>query len=619
MTSAPNHQQQLNGNNMIRCLFLIIVFCSLSTVSIGQNYQSEYLEAKRLFNNKEYKVAKDAFKSLIASSPKHNFGKYASFFYALSAYHSESYTEAKDMWLQILSKYPDWEQADETNWWLAAAYFKLNNYNKGSEYLSILSNNRLKRDGENLKVEYLNGLDSIADIIKLYQKNEDDRLLSNFLLDEIIRQDSIYNYENISKDIIKKLNLKEEDYFVSQYDVVLKDEYNVAVLFPFDFDSIEDAGKVARNREIMDVYEGIKFAVNELNEQGKTINLYPYDTKGNRFHETADILSKEEMLGMDLIIGPRYRQPFNMVYQFSQKNKINMINPWSSNSQVTGDNLFSFLFKPSEKTQAKKLAEYAINTYENKNAFIFYESRDSLLAAIYKNQLEQNEFVVPVFNEINQENSGEQAETLIDFKEVMIQSSYEQDSLDELSHVTFTEKRKGGRMVTYAEILNIPKDSIGHIFVCSSSNLAAANFISAIIERPDTIPLIGKGDWLDITMITYNQMQDIELSVVSPLFIPTNKQVYLDTRDAIMNYYKTMPSNNHYLGYELMILLGGMMHEYGNYFQEGFRKDGFRTGKLTFGFQYDNQRSNQILPIVKVIDSELVDINNQKDSEYQQK
>ena len=250
----------------------------------------------------------------------------------------------------------------------------------------------------------------------------------------------------------------EDDYFLSHYEVEFKDAYNVAVLFPFDFDSLEGAGKVARNRVVMDVYEGIRYAVNELNEEGKTINLYPYDTKGNKsnFHVTAAILDKEEMLGMDLIIGPRYRQPFNMVYEYSRKNKINMINPWSTNSQVTGDNLFSFLINPSEKTQAVKLAEYAVETYENKNAFIFYNLRDSLMAATYKSELEANGFSVPVFNEVNNENLGEQSELLIDFEELLIESPVEEDSLRGLDHVTFTEKRKGKEMVTYAEILNIP-------------------------------------------------------------------------------------------------------------------------------------------------------------------
>ena len=599
---------------MIKYIFSVVITCLIAFESFSQNYQSDYLEAKRLFNNKEYRVAKDAFRSLIVSAAKHNFGEYASFFYGLSAYNLESYSEAKDMWLQVRSKYPDWNQNDELQWWLSATYFKLGDYQKGSEYLAGVRGNRLEKEGEGLKIAYLSALDSLSDIVKLHENFENDELLSEYLLSELVKQNKLYEYEEVAKRIIKQLKLKEENYYSNHYDVVMKDEYNVAVLFPFDFDSLEGAGRVARNRVIMDMYEGIKFAADELNSSGRKINLYPYDTKGNRssLHETGKILAKEELLGMDLIIGPRYRQPFNMVFEFSKQNKINMINPWSSNSQVTGDNLFSFLLNPSEKTQALKLAEYAIGNFENKNAFVFYSSRDSILAATYKNKLEESGFNVPVFNEVNQENLGKQSDILIDFKEVLVRSRSEEDSLRQLGHVAFTEKRKGGKKVPYAEVLNIPKDSIGHIFVCSGSNLAAANFISAIIERPDTIPLIGKSEWLNVTMITYNQMEDTNLSVVAPLFMSPDSQEYLDLRSAMMDYYKTLPSNNHYIGYEMMNMLGGMMHQYGKYFQEGFKRDGFQEGKLTRGFDYNGERSNQILPIVKVMESKFIDINNQE-------
>lgn len=599
---------------MIKYIFSILITCALAFESYSQNYQADYLEAKRLFNNMEYRVAKDAFRNLIASSAKHNFGEYASFFYGLSAYNLESFNEAKDMWLQVRSKYPDWNQSDELQWWLAATYFKLGDYEKGNDYLQKIKSNRLQKEGESLKIAYLSELDSLSDVISLYNNFKDDKVLSEFLLSEMTRQNKLYENEEIAKALLKQLKLKEENYFSSHYDVIKKDEYNVAVLFPFDFDSLEDAGKVVRNRLIMDVYEGIKFAVEELNNSGKKINLYPYDTKGNKsgLHLTEEILKGEEMLGMDLIIGPRYRQPFNMVFEFSRKNKINMINPWSSNSQVTGDNLFSFLLNPSEKTQALKLAKYAIENFENKNAFIFYSSRDSLLAATYKSELEENGFSIPVFNEVNQENMGEQSDILIDFTEIMIESKSVEDSLKELTHVTITEKRRGAKKVPYAEILNIPKDSIGHVFVCSDSNLAAANFISAIIERPDTIPLIGKAEWLDVTMITYDQMEDTNLSVLAPLFISPTSQEYLDIRSSMMDYYKTLPSGDHYLGYEMMYILGTMMHQYGRYFQEGFKRDGFQKGKLTAGFDYNDERSNQVVPVVKVQGSEFVDVNNQE-------
>lgn len=606
---------------MIRTIVFTLAFCGLSALSFGQNYQAEFLEAKRLLNNGSHRVAKDAFRTLIASSAKHGFGEYASFFYGLAAYRSESYNEAKDMWLQLLSRYPDWKQKEEVRWWIAAAHFQLGDYDKGNEYLEDVRDKKLKKEGEGLRFSYLRQVESLSRLTELYAENEEDDFLARYLLNEMVEQDSLYDYEETALRIIDRLKLDEEDYFVSEYEVAFKDEYNIAVLFPFDFDSIQGAGNVARNRLVMDTYEGIRYAIEELNKNGKKFNLYPYDTKGNKGnnHRTAEILEDQEMLGMDLIIGPGFRQPFEMVYEFARENKINMINPWTSNSEVINENSFSFLFHPSEKTQAVRLAEYVNENFENKNAFIFYEQKDSIMAGTYRSELEKYGFSVPVFRVINDENVREQARILINYNERRVTSEADVDSLQELRHVTMTEKRYKGKLTPYAQILKLLPDSIGHIFVASASHLAASNFISGVIERPDTIPLIGKKEWLDISMITYDQMEDIKLAVIAPLFISPHTERYYRKREELIRYFKTVPSKEHYVGYEMMRVLGELMIENGRYFQEGFRKNRKVGGLLTTGVQMGNKRNNQILPVVTVRDSEFTDITNQESIEDEQK
>ncbi|MGB3464342.1 MAG: ABC transporter substrate-binding protein [Cyclobacteriaceae bacterium] len=606
---------------MIRIFLLALAMCCLTGKTFGQNYQAEFLEAKRLFNNGDYRVAKDAFRSLVASSAKHDFGEYSSFFYGLSAYKSESYSQARDMWLQILAKYPDWKQNEEVRYWIAATHLRTGEYQKANRYLTEISDKKLKREGEGLKLQYFREIEIIPGLIDLYKNNEEDDLLARYLLSDLVQKDSLYDYEETALEIIDQLKLKEEDYFTNPYEVTFKDEYNIAVLFPFDFDSIQGANNVARNRLIMDTYEGIRYAIEQLNANGKKFNLYPYDTKGNKGanHRTAEILADKELLGMDLIIGPGYRQPFEMVYEFSKKNNINMINPWTSNSEVINDNPFSFLFHPTEKTQAIKLAEKANKIFENKTAFVFYNQGDSLLAATYKDELEGHGFNVPVFDLINDDNVRKKASILMDYKEIRLTSESVIDSLSELRHVTMLEKRYKGSLTPYAQILKILPDSVGHIFVASSSHLAASNFISGIIERPDTIPLIGKKEWFDIKMITYDQMQDIGLMSIAPLFVSPHTDTYFDKRKAFMSYYKTIPSKEHYIGYEMMTLLGRLMIENGKYFQEGLRKNRMVDGVLTRGLKMGNKRNNQILPVIKVVDSEFTDISNQKDIEYEQK
>ena len=87
MTLVQNHQLPLNGNNMKITRYTTLVLALLWSMQLfSQNYQAEYLEAKRLFANKDYKSAKGAFQELAKEARGNTFSKYASFFYALSCF-----------------------------------------------------------------------------------------------------------------------------------------------------------------------------------------------------------------------------------------------------------------------------------------------------------------------------------------------------------------------------------------------------------------------------------------------------------------------------------------------------------------------------------------------------
>ncbi len=599
---------------MIRILISIIFIGGFLQGLNAQNFQAEYLEAKRLFNNQEFKLAKGAFKTLTIETPKNKFAAFSSFYFGLSAYKSEAYDEAKDMWLQLLTKYPDFKQKDEVYLWLASAYFEKNDFLRANSYLGKIRNKPLKDKGQDLKAVYLSKLD-ISDLLDVYNDHGKDELIGNIILDQLLLKDSLYAYESKALAIIHDLNYKEEDYFALDYKNELKDSYNVAVLLPFGFDSLEAADRVASNRVVMDIYEGLKFAVEQLAGEGLPINLFPYDTKGNQSGPTKSILSNDEMKGMDLIIGPLFVRPFRLVHAFSKENKINMISPRTTNVMAMGDNPFSFLYNVGDRTQAIKLAEYANKAFSNKNAFVFYEQRDSLLAATYKNELEKYEFEVPVFERLKMDSLKEQAQSLKSFYELPLRSKYLEDSLSSLRHVSIETKRVNGAVVTYAEILKILPDSVGHIFVTSKSRLAASNFITTIIERPDTIEIIGQGSWLTIEAIPYSQFEENKVNFVMPSLITPGQGEYENLRKDFISQYKSLPSEGHFTGYDLMYTFGTLMHKNGKYFQEGFRKGQFVKSKISQGFQYNKERDNQVLPVVKIIDSQLKNVN-QSENEY---
>ena len=109
------------------------------------------------------------------------------------------------------------------------------------------------------------------------------------------------------------------------------------------------------NSFVLDLYSGIKYAYNNLGVETENIIFKSYDTKRDP-DVVRDIINSGELGDSDLIIGPLYGKPIEIVKQFCLQNKILMINPLSSNSMIINDNNYSLLFQPSLETVASSAA-----------------------------------------------------------------------------------------------------------------------------------------------------------------------------------------------------------------------------------------------------------------------
>ena len=294
-----------------------------------------------------------------------------------------------------------------------------------------------------------------------------------------------------------------------------------------------------------------------LDSAGIKIDLVPYDTRRDLLK--TDKICKELPAETDLIIGPLYPDPIKVVKEFSTERKINMVNPVSSNSDLTFLNPYSFLFKPSNETVALALASYADATYTNRNAMIFYEKnqRDSISASTYKSQIEQLGFKVVWFQEINKDNAKQILDTItaqytVYYKKSVADSisllpgrfvkerRLRPDELrrlndiaagrrpkDSLFYQPITIRESDKREVTYYESkFYIKEDSIGHIFGASRSNALVNNLISAVETKGNNIGLLGYGDWIDFTMVSYNQLERIGVVMAYPDYTNPESPAY---------------------------------------------------------------------------------------------
>lgn len=604
--------------NRFTIFFLFIVLFHISLVVQAQSEQQTFLEGKQYLSEGKYNFAMQSFEQLAVPDATHAFREYASFYYALAAYKNNDFGLARSMWLQMETKYPQWKKMQDVYYWLSEVYFQEGNLEKGIFYAKKSNLN----DGVLVIDHYLSEVDDVAILNSILKAYPDDKNIALALAAAINKQPLSERDFDLVKQLTEKFDIGHSLLGLSQIgESVIKDAYKVAVLLPFMFEGLEDTRRVERNTFVMDLYNGVLQAARELNKEKQVVEVFPYDTKRDK-HVTAGILKQKELKGMDLIIGPLYPEPIKLTSDFSFENKVDMINPVSSNSVIVNDNPYSFLFKPTHEVQALKAAEFAIDSFQNNksNAYIFFhDEKDSLMSVLYSDKIIEAGFDVDRRIKIDDEKIQFAYELLTETYEQKL-SRVEADSIRKLPGRIVKEsipKSRYDSVYLYEEHFVIEKDSIGHIFLASSKPLHASMFISALEIRGDNIPIIGRYDWLNDEMLTIGQMERLGVYFISPDFILQSKPTFKKFRKDYQKEYKEIPSVNSMLGYELMMYTGEMMKKYGNYFQRGAVQEGFVQGKLFYGIDYKIFNSNQVVPITQFVNSELQLVNSHDDLQKQ--
>ena len=614
-------------------LFSLLALASLGL--LGQNEQAAYLEAKRLFNNRQYLSARAIFGNLSRSNSA--FAPYAGFYYGLSAHKLGDKEEAVGEWEQVLNRFPNWDQQGELLYWLAYSSLQSGLYEKGIQYSDRLTEASLNITSEKtlLKKFILPlSIDTIGYYLGKYPENKE-------LAELYILKNQQIPYTSRDYEFVD--SLKAEFDFgkgvleFSSLPVIKKDRYEVAALLPFMFGALDNPGRILQNSLVTDLYQGMLLAVEDLEARGKPLDLIPYDTKRSE-QVTSEILKSPGFEQTDLIVGPLFSDPVKAAQNFTLENQINMINPVSSTSEIIGRNPFSFLFKPSAETQAKKLAELVIAEVNNRNAMIFYEanSKDSLFAATYKEAIEDAGFEVIWMQPIGEENAKLILDTLVAqfdvyltkdeadsvmtipdrvvktrrVREDELKRLAKQDPNDSLAfYLPISYDENDREIVYYEEQFYMEKDSIGHFFGATRSNTFGNSLISSVEIRGDSTKIYTYGNWLEFTMADFNQFERLGVTMAYPEFINKERISYQEISDRIIDEYKTLPSQYHLTGYEMIWYLGHKLHSHGKYFQLGIRKGDFFNGKIYEGIKYGSANDNQVVPIVRFNNNELEIVN----------
>ncbi|MFC2126007.1 hypothetical protein ACFLU5_14485 [Bacteroidota bacterium] len=582
-----------------KLLFLCLLFIVNQSFGQGDVFERQYAEGKEYFDMGNYNFAMTTFKPLTLETNNTSLAPYSAFFYALSAYKIGYNYLSKDMFVQLLKRFPDWENNNEVRLWLGKLYYKEESYEDAIEILGQIDDDEIIEKADQLSMSILSSQLEFDELSILNKRFPENPNVGEILADKIITMPFYMQDRALLNQVVEKCGLDPVKYSLFHTrPSVKKESYNIAVLFPFMHQDIIP-NRVRRNNQfVLDLYQGLLFAAHDLEDEGISVNVFAYDTRRDK-DTTVALLNSDEILSMDLFIGPLYPETVRECADFSFKYGINMINPLSTNSELIGSNPYSFLYFPMLERQANAAAKFIKQRADNKNTFIFYgtSTKDSVLAYNYKAQIEKDSFDINLMQKITGLDTISIFNTLT--KKYSLKDTMEIEKYDSLMSTVAEDS------TIQTEFFFIEPDSIGHVFVASSKELLGASAISGVETLNDTILIIGNEDWLNFKSVSLEQYERMDIALVAPTFIDIDNPNLEFINETITSINHSPPTRYHYIGYELMSFVGRMLYKHGNLFQYGLQDEGFLAGRIFTGFNYEGSNDNRIVPIIEFVDGEF--------------
>jgi hypothetical protein len=574
---------------------IVVLLLLSSLASQAQDYKRLYRHARDLFDDKKYSLAMEAFRPLIVYDRSNPYAEYSTFYCGVSALQLGYHTLGRDMLLQLRQLHPTWSQMHEARYWLASSYFDQGELFQALHVLSEIDPSQMigtefSRDVSNMKRHYLKAIDDIETLRMAGENYPNDseigRATAALLGREIYKPEVKQQFDSI----LTRFNFVKTDFQVDEGPITsMKDKYVVSLLFPFLASTLTPSPSTTRpNQSVLDMYNGMRLAVDTLSGSGIHIELRSYDTERNNPQALTRILESPELRNSDLLVGPLFADEMKPVQEYSAAHRINMINPVSNSMEYLGDNPFAFLFQSSHQTLGLRAAEVAASATPNKNCIVYFgdSPKDSVMAYSFMQRARELGVNIVLAEEHHKETAGKILTTLATATE-----------FDEFKNPTQ---------------FSLPLDSIGIIYVASDNALIYTKVNSSVTARGDSIVVIGSENWIspDNTSVSFENYERAHILLASGNFSSLRNQYLLDFRRRYMSKHGTYPGMYARLGYEFMLFVGHALHSYGTYFQQGVSRRGFTRGYLYEGYDFSGDvRDNQYVPFVYFNNGELTVFN----------
>lgn len=328
--------------------------------------------------------------------------------------------------------------------------------------------------------------------------------------------------------------------------------YDVSMLLPF-LSSRSSSNSIDENSIWgIQFYAGAKLAYDELERDGARLNINVADTDASS-GKMNELLRSSALSDAELIIGPYRREQVSQVAGFAKQKKVPVVVPYTAQMGMADDNPFYIQVNPSLKSHCEAILKHALKSNPRSNIVL-----------------------------VARNDSDEKARL-----------KYFQDA-----SAKFAGKREGSQLKEYItpdnfNVINVdPYIKTGQTTVFIVPSWSSEPFIYTFLRQlmmkqseGEEIVVYGMPMWMDYDQIDFEYYDRLNVHVSSASYINKNDERVRQFNQEFFNTYGTIPLEEAYMGYDVMLYFGKMLHKYGKDFHTRIDQETYDVLHGRFDFE----------------------------------
>ncbi|MCB0632678.1 MAG: ABC transporter substrate-binding protein [Saprospiraceae bacterium] len=345
---------------------------------------------------------------------------------------------------------------------------------------------------------------------------------------------------------------------VTDFGSQLLNIYNVSVVLPFLTDRFSplDAGIYPNSLWALNYYAGTQMALEVLDNEGVKLNVSVMDSGASAGTTSSLIRTSSDLTESHLIIGPYRRDNVALLAQMAKQRGSVLVSPQSAASGISSLNPNYVQVNPTLETHSEAILQHALTHHHSKN--IVLVSKDN------PNEVSRLTYFRDEYNRYNR------GRPVAPLQELLIPES----EATSMENVDFTP---------------IMQQSDTTVFIVPNWE---ETFVYALLRKIDvsrdpyeTVVVYGMPQWKDFEKIDFDYYEKLQVHISSSVFVnPLDPDVRL-FKQQFYDLYGAIPTDEAFVGYDVMLYFGRMLKKYGTKFQyalEGAEEEGLHT---TFEFE----------------------------------